>query len=57
VSDPFTVTNSKIPVLKSVQFLSGELKHDVKRRKRMDNDRGVFKAIDLNVIQIYYYLA
>jgi len=57
VSESVIATNSKTPVLKSEQFLSGALKQELKKRRTTNKDKGDFKRMNLIQIQIYYYLA
>jgi len=49
--------NSKTPVLKSEQFLSGALKQELKKIRITNKDKSDFKSRYLILIQIYYYLA
>jgi hypothetical protein len=57
VSESVIATNSKTPVLKSEQFLSGVLKQELKRIRITIKDNSDFKSLYLIQIQIYYYLA
>lgn len=57
VSESVIATNSKTPVLKSEQFLSGALKQELKKMRIANKDKSDFKSTDLIQIQIYYYLA
>jgi hypothetical protein len=57
VSESVIATNSKTPVLKSEQFLSGALKQELKKIRIRNKDKSDFKSSCLIQIQIYYYLA
>jgi hypothetical protein len=57
VSESVIATNSKTPVLKSEQFLSGVLKQELKKMRIANKDKSDFKTTNLIQIQIYYYLA
>jgi hypothetical protein len=57
VSESVNTTNSKTPVLKSEQFLSGALKQELKKIRIKNKDKSDFKCTYLIQIQIYYYLA
>ena len=57
VSESVIATNSKTPVLKSEQFLSGALKQELKKMRIANKDKSDFKSTYLIQIQIYYYLA
>jgi hypothetical protein len=57
VSESVIATNSNTPVLKSEQFLSGALKHELKKIRITNKNKSDFKTTNLIQIQIYYYLA
>jgi predicted xylose isomerase-like sugar epimerase len=57
VSESVIATNSKTPVLKSEQFLSGARKQELNKIRIRSKDKSDFKSRYLIQIQIYYYLA